>query len=140
MQLESAPTVWEPGLLDSKLESDLTRSIENARRAESLPQEVPSAQTGPVPVGGTGTDRQQRPNPTPSAKETVASSTLAQQVGGCGIAVIDGYLTMKDYAAQRGLDLVELHHKGIDLQDLISTLIIGLQYESRDTGARRYKR
>ena len=74
----------------------------------------------------------------------MASSTLAQLIGGCGVAAIDGYLVMRDYAAGKGLDLVELHHKGIDLQDLISTLIIHQQkmaeLEGRQPGAQRWKR
>ena len=46
---------------------------------------------------------------------------------------------MKDYAAAKGLDLVEMHHKGIDLQDLISTLIIDLR-QSEPKDAKRWKR
>jgi hypothetical protein len=123
MTFEPAPTVWEPGLLDSKLEADLTRWIENARSS------------GPPPRFN-----QTALSPLKLEDQRKQHTTLAQQVAGCGIAVIDGYLSMKDYAAQRGLDLAEFHHKGIDLQDLLSTVLIGMQYDSRDSGARRYKR
>ena len=68
----------------------------------------------------------------------------AQLIAGCGVAAIDGYLAMRDYAASKGIDLVELHHKGIDLQDLVSTLIIHLQKqaeaEARNSFNPRYKR
>jgi hypothetical protein len=124
-------SLWDDGpWYDSILEANLAQSIENARR-DSLPR-VSHAAHKPVPIGGIGTEQ--------DGVNLTGSTGLSQQVAGCGIAVIDGYLTIKDYAAERGLDLVELHHKGIDLQDLISTLLIGLQYESRDTGARRFKR
>lgn len=69
---------------------------------------------------------------------------LSGLMASCGVAAIDGYLAMKDYAGAKGLDLAELHHKGVDLQDLISTLIIHVQKqaesESRESAARRYKR
>ena len=128
MQYEQAPPVWEDGLLDSKLEAQLTQSIRDARTAH-LPRDLAAERPGPIAVSS-----QIHPN-----------ATLAQLIGGCGIAAVDGYLAMKDYAAAKGLDLVEMHHKGIDLQDLISTLVIHTQkmseQESRATQeSKRWKR
>ena len=122
MQYEQAPPVWEDGLLDSKLEAQLTQSIRDARTAH-LPRDLAAERPGPIAVSS-----QIHPN-----------ATLAQLIGGCGIAAVDGYLAMKDYAAAKGLDLVEMHHKGIDLQDLISTLIIDLR-QSEPKDAKRWKR
>lgn len=137
MQREAEPLVWDDGLLDSKLEPDLTASIENARR-ESLPRVHTAAQ----PIRPASADSHICQQST--ALSTAANSTLSQLIGGCGVAAIDGYLAMKDYAASKGLDLVELHHKGIDLQDLLSTLVIHTQrmaeLEGRATGAQRWKR
>lgn len=131
--------IWEDELFDTKLEADLRASIENTRRAD-LPRDLATAHpTRPVLV-----KEQQHHQTTSSASETLSASTLTGLISGCGVAVIDGYLAMKDYAAAKGLDLAELHHKGIDLQDLISTLVIHVQrtseIESREAGARRYKR
>ncbi len=118
---EPPPVLWEESLLDSKLEAQLTQSIEQARR-DHLPRDLPAA---PVNI--------QHFQPT----------THAQLIAGCGIAAVDGYLATRDYATAKGLDLIELHHKGIDLQDLISTLVIHTQrmaeMESRQPAA-RYKR
>jgi hypothetical protein len=61
-------------------------------------------------------------------------------IAGCGIAAIDGYLAMRDYAAAKGVDLVELHHKGIDLQDLVSTLVIHTQRMAEMEARPRWKR
>lgn len=135
-QLEAAPILWEPGFLDSKLEADLTASIDKAR-IDSLPRD---SQAAPRPVL---IRESSQPQFTPSAAETIATSSHAQLIGGCGAAAVDGYLYMRDYAASKGLDLAEIHHKGIDLQDLISTLVIHTQrvaeMESR-AGNQRYKR
>jgi hypothetical protein len=124
MQPEERPPVWEDGLLDSRLEAQLAQSIRDAR-AGHLPRDFQTERPGPIAVSS-----QIHPN-----------ATLAQLIAGCGIAAVDGYLAMKDYAAGKGLDLVEMHHKGIDLQDLISTLIIDLrQSEGREANAKRWKR
>ena len=126
--------LWEP--TPPNLEALLEASLSAARQAP-LPRASPAAQSTPLRIN-------QIPSQPITASETVASSTLAQLIGGCGVAAIDGYLVMRDYAAGKGLDLVELHHKGIDLQDLISTLIINLQKQSeqegRQAGAQRWKR
>lgn len=126
MQLEAAPIQWEPGLLDT---------IERTR-VDSLPRD---SQTAPRPV----LIKESRPQFTPTAGETIATSSHAQLIGGCGAAAVDGYLYMRDYAASKGLDLAEIHHKGIDLQDLVSTLIIHLQKQAEmegRAGNQRYKR
>lgn len=136
MQLEPAPMIWEPELLDSKLEADLTRSIANARSGADEFRPVP-----PPPRFNQTEQPIRQANSTPTAFETVESSSLAQLVGGCGIAVVDGYLHMKEYAATKGLDLAEMHHKGIDAQDLISTLLINCQRKAdQESGAKRWKR
>ena len=137
IQLEAAPILWEPDLLDSKLEADLTASIDRAR-IDSLLRDYPAA---PRPVLTFRESSQ--PQNTPSAAETIAASSHAQLIGGCGVAAVDEYLYMRDYAASKGLDLAEIHHKGIDLQDLISTLIINLQKQAEmegRAGNQRYKR
>jgi len=114
MRHEPGPLIWEENLLDSRLEVQLAASIANAA---SLPRALPHPQPGPGPtLVDAATQRQH----TLSALETQEASTQAQLIAGCGIAAIDGYLAMRDYAASKNLDLVELHHKGIDLQDLIS--------------------
>ena len=116
------PHVWEDGLLEIRV-----------ARPAPLPLVEPTAPNHP----GGGTIRLQTIT---SGKETLAESTLTQPIAGCGIAAIDGYLAMRDYAAAKGLDLAELHHKGIDFQDLLSTVIIHVQktaeMEGRATGAR----
>ena len=127
MQLEAAPIQWEPYLLDT---------IERAR-IDSLPRDP---QTAPRPVL---IIKESTPQFTASAAETIATSSHAQLIGGCGAAAVDGYLYMRDYAASKGLDLAEIHHKGIDLQDLVSTLIIHLQKQAEmegRAGSQRYKR
>jgi len=90
--------LWEPSAMN--LESLLEASIakEKARRAS----EAIAAQ--PVPISK---EQKVQNNCTPSSIETVAQSTHAQLIGGCGIAAIDGYLAMRDYAASKGIDLVE---------------------------------
>lgn len=119
---EPPPQVWEESLLDSRLEAQLTQSIENARAAH-LPRDLAAPQL--------------------IRQQDQTTTTHAQLIAGCGIAAIDGYLAARDYAAAKGLDLIELHHKGIDLQDLISTLVIHSQkmteLESRQP-AGRYRR
>ena len=141
MQPNEAPHFWTLDLWEptpANLETLLEASISAARRTKTSPETFPSA----PPI--TPLRISQIPRQTITASETVASSTLAQLIGGCGVAAIDGYLVMRDYAAGKGLDLVELKHKGIDLQDLISTLIIDLQkrteQEGRAAGAQRWKR
>jgi hypothetical protein len=72
-----------------------------------------------------------------TAAKTLQHTGLSQLVEGCGIAAIDGYLAVRDYADSKGLDLVEIHHKGIDLQDLISTLVIHTQRMAEAEARRR---
>lgn len=124
--------LWEDEFFDTKLKAALKASIDQARKAHLPRRDLP-----PTP-------RPMLCTPTVSASETLDASTLTGLISGCGVAVIDGYLHMKEYAAAKGLDLAELHHKGIDLQDLMSTLIIDLrrqsEMEGREAGARRYKR
>ena len=110
---EYPPYFWEDGLLDSKLEAQLTQSIRDARTAH-LPRDLAAERPGPIAV----------------SSQIQHTPTLTQLVAGCGVAAVDGYLAMRDYAAGKGLDLVEIHHKGIDLQDLLSTLIIHQQKQS----------
>lgn len=123
---EPPPPIWDDSFQDSLLEAQLTQSIQDAR-ATHLPREF------------------SRPAPIKQITERIQPNTpYANLIAGCGIAAIDGYLAARDYAASKGLDLVELHHKGIDLQDLISTLVIHSQkaaeIESRQQPAARYKR
>ena len=106
-QNETAPLRWDD------LESLLEQSLSSVRR-ESLPRVQPAATVAEFP------NREQ-----PHA--TAPESPLAHLIADCGIAAIDGYLRMREYAASKGLDLVEIHHKGIDLQDLVSTLVIHQQ-------------
>lgn len=120
---EPGPTFWEDGLLDSRqdtLEAKLTQSIENNLRRSSLPRVQTAAHSNEQPL------------------TQLQSTTLTGLVAGCGVAAIDGYLAIKDYAAAKNLDLAEFHHKGIDLQDLLSTLIINVSQQS--TNGQRYKR
>lgn len=123
--------LWEDEFYDTKLEAELKASIDQARKTH-LPRDLPPA---PRPMLCT---------PTVSASETLDASTLAGLISGCGVAVIDGYLHMKEYAAAKGLDLAEFDQKGINFQDLLSTAIIHTQrlaeMEIREAGARRYKR
>lgn len=131
---EPPPVPWESGLLDSRIEAQLTQSIENARHGH-LPRDFRLAH----PV-----KKFEQPQIIASPGETLSSTTLSGLMASCGVAAVDGYLAIKDYATSKGLDLAEFHHKGIDLQDLISTLVIHTQrmaeMESRASGAQRYKR
>lgn len=124
---------WNDGIYyDTVLEAQLDASLEAARRAPP-PAVEPAAHTHTL-------------NPISAQPHRIAtmppnSVTHAELIAGCGIAAIDGYLQMRDYAAGKGLDLVELKHKGIDLQDLVSTLIIDLQKRNEAAEpARRYRR
>lgn len=121
--IEPLPLIWEPGLLDSKIEVQLSQSIENAR-SRHLPRDLSSAQS--------------------QITEQLQTNSLSGLMASCGVAAVDGYLAIKDYATAKGLDLAELHHKGIDLQDLISTLVIHTQkmaeMEGRQSAGQRYKR
>lgn len=125
------PNWEEDDFSDSIVEAQLKASIANVQR-ESLPRVQPAAQPGPRLT----TIREQ---------QTQSTSPDADLIASCGIAAIDGYLQMRAYAATKGLDLVEFHHKGIDLQDLISTLVIQQQRraemeERQSSGSRRFSR
>lgn len=130
---------FDPRFTDipSKLEVDLEASIHHTRQPLPSP-EVPNCRVIRTHSNKPLIDQQN------SASETVEHYDLAQLVAGCGVAAIDAYLTMRDYAQSKGLDLIEFHHKGIDLQDLLSTLIIHTQrkaeMERSGTAAARYKR
>ncbi len=113
---EPGPTFWEDGLLDSRLEAQLAQSIENVQRPS-----LPRVQTAVL-----------------DANRLLQSTTLTGLLAGCGVAAIDGYLAIKDYAAAKNLDLIEFKNKGIDLQDLISTLIINASQQQ--TNGQRWKR
>ncbi len=129
---EPPAPLWEDGLLDTKLEAQLTQSIQDARAAH-LPRDLAAPQPNIRAIAGL-----------PYTQEQPQLTTHAQLIAGCGIAAIDGYLAARDYAASKGLDLIEMKHKGIDFQDLISTLVIHTQkmaeMESRQPAAARYKR
>ena len=88
-------------------------------------------------------DLPERPGPS-QVSQIQSNPSFSQLIAGCGAAIIDGYLDLKQYAASKGLDLVEFHHKGIDFQDLLSTLIIDArkqaEQEGREPGTRRWKR
>ena len=129
--------LWEDEFYDTKLEAELRASIDQARRSH-LPRDLPPAPNRPMLL------RDQQHQPSVSASETLDASTLTGLISGCGVAVIDGYLHMKEYAAAKGLDLAEFDQKGINFQDLLSTAIIHTQrlaeMEIRESGVRRYKR
>ena len=130
MQLNGpCPAVWEDGLIDSKIEAQLTESIRIAKPAH-LPRDLPAPQH----------TKAEQPHVTTTATDTLSDATLTQLIAGCGIAVVDGYLAMRDYATAKGVDLVELHHKGIDFQDLVSTAMIHVQRMAEMEGRARWKR
>ncbi len=114
------PNWEEDDFSDSIVEAQLKASIANAQR-ESLPRVQPAAQ--PIHRPTVVMSRHEQSTPA----DAVGESTHTQLIAGCGIAAVDGYLQIRDYAASKGLDVAELHHKGIDLQDLISTLVIHTQ-------------
>ena len=132
---DAPPILWDDGLAETKLEAELRASLDDARKAKA-----PAVSPTEASHQTTATNVQ----PITSAGETLASSDHSQLIAGCGIAAVDGYLQVRDYAAKRGLDLIEFHHKGIDLQDLISTLVIHTQrmaeLEAGAGSARRFRR
>lgn len=138
------PDFWNDGIYyDTVLEAQLQASIEEEYQKQKARQIVESAaplHTEPIQPNQTA----QYSQPHRIAIMPEAESTLAQLMSGCGIAAVDGYLTIRDYATSKGLDLIEMKHKGIDFQDLVSTLIIHQQkmaeLEGREVGARRWKR
>jgi hypothetical protein len=120
------PTIWhEP---EFQLEAQLEASIEQARTRTPPPRFTDPA---PAPT----IIRTKNTN----AAETLQNSTLAQLVSGCGIAAIDGYIAIRDYAAEKGVDLRDVKDRGIDLQDLISTLLINLAKAGEQGGQRKWK-
>jgi hypothetical protein len=113
----------------------LEASIQHAKIAkqpdafEALPTEyaqrvnpsgvTPAAQPGPTLVSAE--------QPKDTAVDTIRHTGLSQLFAGAGIAVIDAYIAMRDYAISKDLDLVDIKNKGINLQDLISTAVIHTQ-------------
>ena len=121
------PAWNEDDFSDSIVEVQLKASIADARTGH-LPRDLPAASPQP------------RPELVNAIRPEQSTSPDAQLIAQCGCDAIDGYLEMREYAAAKGLDLVEFHHKGIDLQDLISTLIIQQQKRAElAAGGRKWK-
>ena len=130
------PINWEDGTLEDLLSASIKlKAARSGFHASPPPRNSEAESLNVRPI-----DHQEERKHS-SASETLAHCSLEQLIVGCGIAAIDGYLKMREYAKSKGLDLVELHHKGIDLQDIISTLVIFQQRMSEsESPARRFRR
>lgn len=138
------PDLWNDGEVyyQTELESKLAASIEleYQKQKARLDSDKPTAPSHTEPIQPSQTAQYSQPNRIAIMMPTAEHQPLAQLMSGCGIAAVDGYLTIRDYATSKGLDLIELHHKGIDLQDLVSTLIIHTQRVAEMDGGRRFRR
>jgi hypothetical protein len=121
---DPAPLQWDD--LETILEASLTQV-----RARSLPRVEPA----PTPISA-----QRITLPQQQSTTETGQTGLSQLVAGCGVAAVDGYLAMKAYATSKGVSLMEFGRDGIDLQDLLSTLVIHVQRENEAGAARRWKR
>lgn len=139
------PDLWSDGEVyyQTELESKLAASIEEQhykRKTRQTPTQGESAAPSHTePIQQSQMAQYSQPHRI-AVMPAIENQPLAQLMSGCGIAAVDGYLTIRAYAASKGLDLIELHHKGIDLQDLVSTLIIHTQRVAEMDGARRFRR
>jgi hypothetical protein len=123
---ETAPLLWDD--LEQILEASLAQVRAKVIPVPEIPRPIPT----PISLS-TAT-------PQSTASET-GSTGLSQLVAGCGVAAVDGYLAMREYAESKGVALIDFQRDGIDLQDLLSTLVIHVQREGeREAGARRWKR
>ena len=109
---DPAPLQWDD--LETILEASLTQV--RARTSPEISKPVPT------PIQSVSAIAQH-------TTET-GSTGLSQLVAGCGVAAVDGYLAMREYAASKGVALLEFQRDGIDLQDLLSTLVIHVQREN----------
>lgn len=129
------PTWWEIETLESQLEA----SIFQAKQRAEMPRPATITPKCPPPRIISA----DRDYPTAPAAETLQGASLGQLIAGCGIAAIEGYIAFKDYADAHGVDLRDIKDRGIDLQDLISTLVIHTQkmaeQEQRNGQAGRWK-
>jgi hypothetical protein len=130
------PTWWEIETLESQLEA----SILQAKQRAETPWPAAAITPKYPPPRIISADRDY---PTAPAVETLQGASLGQLIAGCGIAAIEGYIAFKDYADANGVDLRDIKDRGIDLQDLISTLVIHTQkmaeQEQRQGQAGRWK-
>lgn len=138
------PDLWNDGEVyyQTELESKLAASIEleHQKQKARKPMSEAAAPSHTEPIQQSQTAQYSQNHRIAIMMPTTEHQPLAQLMSGCGIAAVDGYLTIRDYATSKGLDLIELHHKGIDLQDLVSTLIIHTQRVAEMDGARRLRR
>ena len=118
------PALWDDGIqyYDSELEAQLSASLKQKRGPD---QSSPSDRPAPVAINAT-------------CLNTGQYTPYADQIAGSGVAIIDAYLTIREYAHAKGLHLAEIGQNGIDLQDLISTLIIDSQRKAEQQPRRNW--
>lgn len=115
--IDSGPTIplWDDAAyFETELEAKLAASLKMQQRE-------------PVATSPEIYDRP-APPPTPIRSAVQSNDTTYEKlIAGCGIATIDAYLAIRDYASSKSLSLTELKANGFDLQDMLSTLIINHQ-------------
>lgn len=136
------PNYWNDGEIyyDTVLEAQLQASIEEEHQKQKARQPHAEAATPSHTEPPAKLAAQYSQTHGIAIMPSGGETELSRLMSGCGIAAVDGYLTIRDYAQSKGLDLIELHHKGINFQDILSTLIIHTQRMAEMDGGRRFRR